>query len=392
MTIIYVSDFDLGGSGYMNIGVALCNQLAEAGYDVIALGLGYKGQEYFYPFKIVPAHMSEIAPMIKTLQQAVEVETVIVALDIPLQEALLKQLNAPGDIPYIGLFPLESGPLCATWAMNLLRMNERLVMSRFAQAELKKAGLDSKFIPIGLDTDSWRPPEPDERGMLRQGLGIEDDTFVVLTVADNQERKNLSRSLEIFADFARDKKAVYWLVTRPDSPVGWKLEDYANTLGILDKVVIWQRGMPFRDLWALYAAADCFLLTSKAEGLAMPVLEAMACRLPVGGTRCAAIEEHLDDERGLLIDIDYEMIDPWGNSTRYFASREDGAYKLRLLASGMSEQDKSQMLDRAQEYIRLRTWDEAGRVLIEAIEKVTGQEKPYINMMELVEASDVVRG
>lgn len=383
MSIVYVSDFDLGGSGYMNIGVALCSQLAQSGYDVIALGLGYGGQEHPYPFKIVPTQMSQIAPMVKALRPAVNIEAVVVALDIPLQEALLKQFNAPNDIPYIGLFPLESGPLCASWAMNLFRMNERLVMSEFAVKELETAGVSSTFIPIGIDPQSWRAPQGEERQMLRRGLGVEDNTFVVLTVADNQERKNLSRSLEMFADFAKDRNAVYWLVTRPDSPVGWKLEDYANDLGILDKLMIWQRGMPFKELWALYAAADAFLLTSKAEGLAMPVLEAMSCRVPVVGTRCAAIEEHLQDERGLLIDYDYVMADPWGNSNRYLASRDDGAYKLKLLANGMSAMDKAQMLDRAQEYTNKRTWGKAGQVLINTIKKVLPDNEPAREALEL---------
>jgi hypothetical protein len=41
------------------------------------------------------------------------VEAIVVALDIPLQEALLKSLKTtPEDPPYIGIFPLEAGPLC----------------------------------------------------------------------------------------------------------------------------------------------------------------------------------------------------------------------------------------------------------------------------------------
>ena len=383
MTIIYVSDFDLKGSGYMNIAVNLCNELTSD-YDVLALGLGYNRQSHNYPFTIVPTQLPQIVPMIQQLRNAHQIEAVVIALDIPLQERMMDQLNVPGDIPYIGIFPIESGPVCASWAMSLLRMNERLVMSRFGQKELADTGVNSQFIPIAFDKESWRPPTIEERVMLRRGLDVEDQ-FVVLTVADNQERKNLSRSLEIFADFAHNRNAVYWLVTKPKAVVGWKLEDLAAELGILDKLMIWQRGIEFKQLWSLYAAADAFLLTSKAEGLAMPVLEAMSCRLPVVGTKCAAIEEHLSDGRGLLIEPDYVMIDPWGNSNRYLAGREDGAYKLKLLANGMTPADREIMVNKAQNYVNERTWTKAGQVLKNAIGRVTQQEeKAYINMADLV--------
>lgn len=378
MTIIYLSDFDLSGSGYMNLSVSLCSELAYRGHEVIALGIGYNRSEHHFPFRITPVEdLRHIVPMLKQLvAHGVPVEAIVTALDIPLQEKILEQLRAPGDIPYIGLFPLEAGPLCGPWALSLLKMDARLVMSRFGQDELALKYVDSDFIPLAVDTGRWRPPYEQERARLRQGLNVSDDTFVVLTVADNQERKNLSRSLEIFADFAKDRQALYWLVTRPDSPVGWKLEDYALDLGIMNRLQIYKRGMAAKDLWGLYAAADAFLLTSKAEGLALPVLEAMACRLPVVGTKCAAIEEHLSDGRGLLIEPDYVYIDPFGNGRRYLASREDGAYKLKLLRSGFSPEDYRAMLDAAQDYVMARTWRKAGDVLEAAIKKVTnGKEK-----------------
>lgn len=391
MSIVYISDFDLDStanspvSGYANIGIELCNHLAQAGHKVIALGLGYKGNEHWHLFTIAPARLGDMATIVQyLLNSGIEIEAIIVALDVPLQEMLLDKLGIPSDIPYIGLFPLESDPVCQSWAINISRMNEVLIMSRFGQKELKLAGVDSTFIPIGIDHKAWRPTQYEEREKIRQQLGITDGQFVVLTVADNQERKNLSRSMEIFSDFAtgfdvnyvltgldlhkpKPINAIYWMVTRPNAQVGWKLNDYAIELGISDKFVPWNRGMSQQQLWSLYAAADVMLLTSKAEGLAMPVLEAMSCRLPVIGTNCAAIKEHLDDGRGLLIDIDYEMIDPWGNSRRYFASREDGAYKLKLWHTGMSNADCEIMLNKAQAYANERLWGKAGDVLINVV-------------------------
>lgn len=372
--ICYVSDFDLGGSGYSNIGVALCNELAGRGNEIMALGLGYKGQEHNLSFRIIPVSQpSHIVEMVGQLKASgIEID-LIVALDIPLQEKILNQLDAPSDeMPYIGIFPLEAGPLCGPWAISLARMHERLIMSEFGKVELAKKGIESEFIPFPPSGD-WRPPAPGERQAIRQGLGVEDGQFVVLTVADNQERKNLSRSMEIFADFAQGRDTVYWMVTRPEFVIGWELADYADELGIFDKFIVWQKGIPQKKLWALYAAADAMLLTSKAEGLGMPILEAMACRLPVVGTKCAAIEEHLKDRRGLLIEPDYSVIDVWGNSERFFASRRDGVYRMRLLYSGMNEVDRAEMLNRAQEYVNGRTWSAAADVLEKAMGRVNGK-------------------
>lgn len=386
MTVLYISDFDLKGSGYCNIGIGLCTELSK-NYDVIALGLGYNRQEHNYPFKIIPTQVNELAQMVNNLKAKLDIEAIIVALDIPLQERLLAQLNAPNDIPYLGIFPLEAGPLCGPWAVSLLRMDKRLIMSKFGQKELENVGVTSDYIPVGFDKEAWRPPTTEERQMLRDGLGIGKNTKVILTVADNQERKNLSRAIEIFADwvygfevgrgqkFTQEQKglrkdAVYWLVTRPKSPVGWKMEDYAQDYGVLDRLNIWERGISFKQLWSLYAAADVFLLTSKAEGLAMPILEAMSCRLPTIGTDCAAIAEHVADGRGLGIKPDYVMVDPWGNSNRYMAGREDGVYKMQLYFNGMQDLDRVQMLNKAQEYANEREWSTAGNVLIEAIEDV----------------------
>jgi hypothetical protein len=67
------------------------------------------------------------------------IEAVIVALDIIQQEAMIKALNIPGKFPYLAIFPLESGPLCQPWAINLMRANGCLVMSQFAVRELALA-------------------------------------------------------------------------------------------------------------------------------------------------------------------------------------------------------------------------------------------------------------
>ena len=97
-------------------------------------------------------------------------------------------------------------------------------------------------------------------------------------------------TLEIynFVTDKEEKRPILWeLVTRVNSPVGWKLDDLAMRLGVMDKLATYNRGVPSKMLWSLFAAADCFLLTSKTEGLAIPAMEAMAATAAVSFTIAA---------------------------------------------------------------------------------------------------------
>jgi glycosyltransferase involved in cell wall biosynthesis len=213
--------------------------------------------------------------------------------------------------------------------------------------------LAAEHLQIGIDTNKWRVPSKEEKQELRKEYGIDEDTFVVLTVADNQERKNLSRSMQIFAGFNKKvKNSKYILVTRENSFVGWKLRDLAQVLKINDKFNIYERGMFFEELWKLYAISDAFLLTSKAEGLGMPLLESMATGVPCLATNCTAIAEVLADGRGILIDADYSYVDPFGNGNRYFCSLKDGIKKLLGLYNG----EYPDVIGKARKYVEARDW------------------------------------
>lgn len=372
--ILWLSDFDIIGSGFMNISVPLCAGLSQIGYDVKAIGMGYKGQQHTYPFSIFPTNNFQEADVIaKNLGLLWQYDTMVVAMDIYIHEAILKNFPSK-NFKYIGIFPIESDPLCMSWASVLFGMNKSLVISEFGTQEAIRMGIDAEHLMVGIDTNAWRIPTPDERKRVRTSMfGVDDDTFIVLTVADNQERKNLAAAMEIFREFQQSlngRKALYVLVTREHNLVGWKLRDLAQEYGISDKFMLYERGMPFTQLWMLYAGADVFLLTSKAEGRGMPVLEAMACGLPCIATDCTGMKESLENDRGILIPYEYTHRDPFGNGQRYWINKHLAADALYKLANGILNVDTT----KARKYVESLNWNDSILHLDRVIKKLHGEE------------------
>ena len=120
MKIAWLSDLDMIGSGYFNISVPLCEGLIAKGHDVKAVGLGYKGNEHPYNFGIIPAENVKIAlAVLQNLYQLWHFDVFVVALDITIQEAILRTISNR-QFGYIGILPIEADPLCMSWAMALM--------------------------------------------------------------------------------------------------------------------------------------------------------------------------------------------------------------------------------------------------------------------------------
>lgn len=373
-TIIFVSDFAFTGSGYLYVSIPLCKGLVENGYKVYAIGINYEGQEHDFPFTIIPCKtFQEAHAMIINLESVPEMEhpgTLIVALDLPHQGFFLERVKKQfPDLKYVCITPLENPPLTLSWAAPLLDADGVFFISEIATQAARKAGVtEAEHIRVGIE-EHWRMPTEEERARIRKSMEI-DDKFVVLTVADNQERKNLWAALEIIA---RAKKVgveniQYILITREHLTFGWKLRDLTSELGINKEVKIVERGLPFDMLWTYYAASDLFLLTSKAEGLCLPIMEAMACGVPVMATETGAVPELLEDGRGYIIPSEYEFRDVWGNGLRSMVDIEAGAKLLKEL----TEQDLSETRQKAKAYTDSRTWDVPVKQLTDKLEEIHG--------------------
>ena len=332
--ILVLSDMDFRGSGYFYFMSSILSRMGD--YDIKVLGLGYDRREHNYEFSVTAVNNYQDAIIVANQIIGVwKPDIFICAADIPIQMEIQKQLRAT-KIKYLAITPLENPPLTMSWAAELMMMDWVYFISEVGKNAAIDAGLTNVGrLDMGLDKTIYYPATLEERKEIRKKLGFSDDEFVILTVADNQERKNLWASLSIVAKLKKlGHKVKYVLVTKEHSQVGHKLRDLCVSLEINKETLIIERGIPTDMLRSLYCGADLYLSSAKAEGLCIPILESMGCGTQVAGTDTGAIHELLEDGRGVLLPVEYEFIDVWGNEARSMVNIEKSANIISGMIGG----------------------------------------------------------
>ena len=148
------------------------------------------------------------------------------------------------------------------------------------------------------DFSVFKPPE--DRLALRGAHGISDSTFVIGVNAANNDaiRKAAPEMMLGFAKFLSfHPDSVLALHTGVHQDGGQDLEAVAENLGITDRCMVadqyrYTSGLiSAQDMNDWYNCLDVLCATTYAEGFGLPIIEAMACGVPVLSTRCSAMEE-----------------------------------------------------------------------------------------------------
>ncbi len=170
-----------------------------------------------------------------------------------------------------------------------------MVHSRFTRRELLEPTHfpDERclVVPLPVDTMSFcpGPGAPD----WRRRLGLEEAT-VLLFVGRLAPNKRVPVLVEALDRLRERTPAVHAVIVGDDSDV-YQLEkrqcqERAAALGLAERVHFLGRVSP-DQLRAAYRAADVFVMPSRHEGFCLPVMEAMACGLPVVAARAGALPE-----------------------------------------------------------------------------------------------------
>jgi len=175
----------------------------------------------------------------------------------------------------------------------LKKANRIIAISEFTKKEIIKiAGIREDKIDVvyqGIDHLKYYPMDK-EKCKERFSLNIDDK--YILVVASNEENKRMDLTKKVFDEIRKQRKDIKML------KVG-----YGETLE--GEEIINPGWVPESEMPALFNAADVYLHTSEYEGFGLPVLEAMACGVPVVVTNKASIPEVVGNA-GEMVNLDSE--------------------------------------------------------------------------------------
>ncbi len=204
-------------------------------------------------------------------------------VDITVRHAWPPDFTAPASGALVVIQPWEFGTLPATWVKSLENVDEIWANSSYVRQVYVDSGVDPakvKYLPHGIDPNKFRPdltPLP-----LKT-----DKKFKFLFVGGTIGRKGpdllLQAYLETFTaaddvclvikDFGG--KSVYAGQTLVD-----KIRE-AQQKADAPEILYLDQELAGDEVPRLYAACDCLVHPYRGEGFGLPVLEAMACALPV---------------------------------------------------------------------------------------------------------------
>ncbi len=238
--------------------------------------------------------------------------------------------------------------------LGLKRM-DRIVADSQATAQslvhlLKVPSQHIAVVHLGVDRQLFRPVTGALQKLERDyGIPKETGVFRVLYVGSEAPRKNLGTLLQALALLRQRGIAVRLIkVGRPGHPrQRARFLEQAARLG-LDEWLTIVGEVPESDLPLLYSAADVLALPSHVEGFGLPLLEAMACGVPVVCSDVGALPEVAGDA-ALLVRPDHAA----GLADAIAAVLENASLRERLVQKGLQRCQRFTWAETAEQTLRV---------------------------------------
>ena len=192
-------------------------------------------------------------------------------------------------VPYM---PIDMEPPPPPVINKMRRAYLPIVYSQFAKKWCDRFGIETVYIPHGVETQIYKPyPHAKDREEAKELLGVPKDCFLVGTVAANKGFPSRKGFGELFAAFKifreRHTDARLYMHSIFTSEYGGpQLQEMAEAYGIRQYISFvdpykLSLGIDTEHMNMIYNAMDVFCLPSRGEGFGIPIIEAQASGTPV---------------------------------------------------------------------------------------------------------------
>lgn len=184
----------------------------------------------------------------------------------------------------------------------LMKLVNPVAMAQYGAAQVERChGIKSHYIPHAFDPKLYYKMEPEDIKAAKAKFGLL-GKFVVGTVARNQSRKMLERTLKAFKLFCENKPdAILFMHTDPtDVAASYDLKVLIDRYKMHNRVLFtgtsFFKAFTYSQMSEVYNTMDVFFLSTSGEGFGVPIIEAMAAGVPQVVTDYTTTKELLIDE------------------------------------------------------------------------------------------------
>lgn len=204
-----------------------------------------------------------------------------------------------GGLVILATFLNRKKPTIVRWpnppskmAIKMLNCYSKNIAGGDVYQKLKKLCNNIEYVQNGLDSNYFIPPKKKPSK----------DAIDFLFVGRLEKVKNLSYLIKGFCEALKENKKLFLHIVGEGREKN-SLEKLAKQLNISDFIKF--HGVLYKEnLLKIYQSSDVFLITSEYESFCMVVTEAMACGLPVIGTKVGFLPNLIHPgETGFLVEL-----------------------------------------------------------------------------------------